>query len=164
MTNTVEKSKINIIILYGLPGSGKTTYANSLDKKEYVVCDLDSLYNYGGVRKEPPCDFYKSTSALVDISKAIMLSNGRSIVLDGLFCTNQHVWDILFLLNKKDRYDISYNIMYWEEDRESCLINDRNRRSLSSSTIIKNGEFEEPDLSVIGFPNGSISKKKVIRK
>lgn len=135
----------------GLPGSGKTTFAKSLvesDKYEFVRIDFDSLLKQ-----------YKRNA----VNKLINLDECKSNIIDGLIHTNEQLTLVVNkLVNHPKLTEIELH--YWEEDRVQCLINDVNRRDISSAFSIKTLPLDVPNLDELPFDNITIVKHKVAVK
>lgn len=78
------------------------------------------------------------------------------VILDGLFLTNSSRKSVIqslidYVEQKKINKGYCYRIIYhfWNEDRETCLHNDKDRRSLNSSITIKNAPYEPVDIDYI---------------
>jgi hypothetical protein len=144
-------SKVEINILMGLPGSGKSTWRikNTPEKSRrmYVssfCCDdylwnENCTYNYGR---------YKTIPEIIKRNLDIN-NNSNFVCIDGLFTTNEQMQEVINVVHTclpKFRNDEDFVIVihYWKEDREACLHNDTYRRHLSSATSIKNLPLEDP--------------------
>lgn len=150
-------------ILVGLPGSGKTYYAKeqgvhpdvcfadrSKEKAMYICTDKDAYYG-----RKP-----RTIEQIIynhEFGRWIMCRNRNwdHWIIDGLFLTNdvQHkVVDALY--NEINKYidDIKLKIrfVYFKEDREACLYNDRarNREKLANITI-EHADYEKPDIDTL---------------
>lgn len=174
-----------IVILWGLPGSGKSFHALELEKefKEFLetltysdrrysyfkIIDLDYKFRHGwkSMSKDN-----KLEELAVEIYWLMKDSHSphTTIVLDGLITTNEQVIDILITIKSK-LFELEevpkYKIIHWEEDRESCLFNDAGRRSVNSTATITHAPLEIPNLealSILGIKKEDIIMKKVIKK
>ena len=126
---------INIYIMMGLPGSGKTTYCETHAKnKENIVEYLGQPLN---------------------------LELKEEIYIDGLILTNEKLRNLIdqeieplqyyFLL---EDINIKLHIVYFKENREQCLINDEYRmktgnRNMLENHSIENRKFEYPNVDLI---------------
>lgn len=157
------KKMVGLNFLYGLPASGKTHFANTNwpnilyqnhDNPLYIDVDYLSKYHQviGLVRQ--------IASFINNIAKPI-----NSVVIDGLFTTNQQIMDICDALDH-DRFEFVCHLYWWREDRETCLYNDIGRRIQNSTNSILNLPFEEPDIQILGkyFKESKINVRKVQRK
>lgn len=115
-----------IIVLYGLPGSGKTRWARQNGGCEDVqVLDFDSPDPFENFKQEQH----------VYICDGLFLCNSDVISLIHKFTSRLGMWfaDIL-------------EIHYWRENREACLWNDELRNKERSARVtIKNANLEPPD-------------------
>lgn len=126
---------IDIYIMMGLPGSGKTTYCETHAKnKENIVEYLGQPLN---------------------------LKLKEEIYIDGLILTNDKLRKLIdqeieplqyyFLL---EDINIKLHIVYFKEDRQQCLINDEYRmktgnRNMLANHSIENRKFEYPNVDLI---------------
>ncbi len=163
---------ILIEILVGLPGSGKTHYAEeiggssvvySMQNIRYIDFDRELIYKYTFPQ------ILRANCMAYDIQQRKNLYNHW--IFDGLFLTNviQHqlVHAIKEQLDKRNiKRNITIQFVYFIEDRETCLINDaiRNRDKLADITI-KSAKFEKPNINELkkDFPkfNFTIIEKEV---
>lgn len=125
----------NVYILSGLPGSGKTFYANNLKQKRekgkvFILSQDEHTQWYT----------YHMNSFNID-----------TIVVDGLNLTNDSI--IKRIKDVKKNITLpkywTFTIIRWKEDRDTCLKNDKNRRKESSVKTITNAIFEDLDLEKI---------------
>jgi predicted kinase len=155
MSKKKGKRQIKVIVLYGLPGSGKTYFSKSYN--HIPVIDLDAITTKIGGNK-----FAVFSKLNKEFDKKITYRSFHSVtdavVIDGLITTNQQLRDIIDSLTVEfAQYQLVFELVYWNEDRETCLYNDKNRRKVSSEISIKNLPFEKPDLQL--FPE--LSQKRV---
>lgn len=164
--------KIEINVLMGLPGSGKSTWRIKNEPKNKYCCkcssfccddymwDPNSTYNYGRYKTIP--EIIKHHLSIDNFSDFICI--------DGLITTNtqvQEVIDVIHTCLPRFRNDDDFEIVihHWKEDREACLFNDKYRRELSSATSIKNLPLEDPkDYKFNSILNVRIVYHDVIRK
>lgn len=91
----------------------------------------------------------------------------NSIIIDGLITTNQQLRTIIDSITAAfdKQYKIIFRLVYWNEDRESCLHNDEGRREFSSEVSIRNLPYEKPDFQKFPeLPQNRITFMKVIKK
>jgi hypothetical protein len=126
---------IELIILAGLPGSGKTTFGKEL------CCNNHNkeLLEYDKFRT-------RNRNTLEDITECLIETNNFSTkrinVLDGLFLTNEDVAKTVNQIAAAKKASIQVIIYQWKEDREKCLKNDLGRRTEKSTYTIQNAPYE----------------------
>jgi len=137
-----------IHITMGLPGAGKTDWAksyknskktgrgwNTVEHVDHIEYDTIKESRYY-IKNDPD----RIMSEFIDSAKKSKLNE---IILDSLISDESSlVKMILFLLPMKIK---GIKIHYWIPDVERCSINDRGRRSESSSITIENMKIEIPD-------------------
>lgn len=147
-------------ILVGLPGSGKTYYAKeqgvhpdiifadrSKEKARYICTDKE----------------YCASRSIENIIHGhefgywIMFHNQNwdHWIIDGLFLTNDVQHKVVDALNSEiikciDNIKLKIRFVYFKEDREACLYNDRarNRKKLANITI-EHADYEKPDIEAL---------------
>lgn len=126
---------IDIYIMMGLPGSGKTTYCEAHAKnKENIVEYLGQPLN---------------------------LELKEEIYIDGLILTNKKLRNLIDqeIEPLKDYFslediNVKLHIVYFKENREQCLVNDKYRmktgsRNMLANHSIENRKFEYPNVDLI---------------
>lgn len=152
-------STINVEILSGLPGSGKTYYAEN----EYEKFILGEKY------------FSREELKVVSLDEPAFLRHDwfhnfrKRVIIDGLILTNQQIIDIIEEAKKQKygRMKLTFTVIRWKEDREKCLLNDKGRRAISSANTIKCAKFEYPDKELIKKKTGydiTIIEKDIVEK
>ena len=152
-----------VILLWGLPGCGKTTYAENQvgtgwisEKASVQVVSGDSLMSR---HKE---------NLLEAIVKKVLVrirpKQVHKVIVDSLLTTNAMAAEMMEKIQADSKESLTFKIIYWKEDRELCLFNDSGRRSTSSETTIKNMTFETPDPVTLHLPKTHITKKQTVRK
>ena len=139
--------KVNIDILIGLPGSGKTYYCDDIRKnfnENVMYLDFDEL----------PCiECFKLPQN--EINNIFRYNVIDRILVDGLFTTIESQNKIvekfieLYKQHKNDKRHVAFhfNFIYFNEDREACLHNDSFRPAERSAKIsIKNLPLECPNV------------------
>lgn len=145
---------VNIELLMGLPGSGKTHYAKEHENHRngtYAVI-LDELSDIRCYGKRKPMH------ELVQIGVGELYNRAKTIILDGPFFTNEQIR--LALSAAAEEYGtIHVTIHHWEENREYCLKNDGGRREVPSTHTILNAEYEIPNTQWL---NAQLAEQEVI--
>lgn len=143
--NTIGK----LMILVGLPASGKTTFANEYYNKKYSrykpdevrVVDFDRL-----MKNTEKSENFIST--LIKKGKGGVLfacpTDKMTIILDGLFISNA-VYERLISAYVEHVGVDSVEFHFWTPDVDACLWNDRGRRDVSSEASIRNLSIEFPN-------------------
>ena len=121
----------NIVITYGIPASGKTTYLQKNFSNHYRI-SVDKLMalSHNDIK-----------------NKIIYKLNQKSnnFTIDILVTKNN---DLLYLLNdiKESYKDVSFKIIIFSLDREQSILNDKYRnRSTKSELTIKNIDYDIVD-------------------
>lgn len=138
-----------INILIGLPGSGKSTFGNKMANNRH-----DMLIKFDDYIKDGKMASYDEIWK--DVFKYQTFYSPYFVILDGLFLTNSSRKSVIqslidYVEQKKINEGYYYRIIYhfWNEDRETCLHNDKDRRSVDSSITIKNAPYEPVDMDYI---------------
>lgn len=145
---------MKVLILMGLPASGKTTFAKDLVRASYSeikYIDFDEILQH-----------YKD-KAINELSN--LSYRNKTFIIDGLIHTNEQLSKVITALIENKKLE-EIEVHYWKENREQCLINDTNRRTLSSKTSIKHLVLDTPDLTELKllFENTSIKLHEVAIK
>lgn len=158
-----KKTQKTVELLWGLPGSGKTTYASSFGKvyqnSKISVIDIDKLAKNLRVGT-------KLVDVIAQEVENHLHYNNSHLILDGLVTTNEVAKNIFAAIFKKEtQYELIFKITYWKRDVEACLHNDKFRRSKDSKVTIENLPYEEPDLKILGeYVKERVERKRVILK
>ncbi len=139
---------IELHILMGLPGSGKTTFSEELKNKlmkkgmsrSVVTLPIDELRSptrYG--RKVTLREILSS-----ELSQRVYRET-KHIIVDGPIFTND---DIIQLVKAvaPSFHKITATVYHWNEDRDTCLKNDGGRRELPSANTILHAPYEEVNI------------------
>lgn len=182
---TIKELK-TVTLLWGLPGSGKTTFAEEMVHKnqgylsraqKIKVIDADAIFRHAKSDQElnwkpDGLDEKDSQKRAVRFKRLVTevydaLSRTDSVVIDGLFTTNKAAKEVFDALKQKtSKYKVSFEIFWWAEDKEACLWNDKKRgREFDSSRTITTMPFETPSNELLNeFEITTCVKKIVVRK
>ena len=135
-------------MLIGLPGSGKTTFANSIENAE--VIDFDYIYR----ECLEGLEIKVTSDKLEKLLPKTLTSN--IVVLDGLFMDQSEVERILTLFldwcSSKSIEVEKIILEYWRPDKKKCLWNVKDRNS------------DGVNLSIELFDLGKPSRKEIEKK
>ena len=159
----------NIIILMGLPGSGKTYWANHCSANNASVIKGGVYVINMDLHIDQKTHQYDSVSKICnDYGLDHYVRDGYTLVFDGLFTTNKCVSEFIEgLYNYMNNSSIlrhggvtmNIYIHYWNENREQCLKNDAWRgRDQSAKATIQNIPYEKLDMAYL---KNTLMDKKV---
>lgn len=151
------RAKTEVIIGYGLPASGKTTFLQSLYSNSMYL-DIDLLAQNAQKERQSLHDY---------LNNHVSINRSIEIIVDGLFTTNKDLIEIINIIKSLSKNELNFTIYYWNEDRQSCIWNDTNRRKESSVESIKNLKYETPNANLIKEKTEqkiNLIAKNVIRK
>jgi len=150
---------MKVLILMGLPSSGKTTFAKELESSNNKLIrhiDFDDLLKR--YKKE-------AVNWLAYLSVQFGKWGTNTFIIDGLIHTNEQ---LTLVINEvvKNKELTEIELHYWEENRVQCLINDINRRDISSAFSIKTLTLDVPNLDELKllFENTTMKLHKVAVK
>lgn len=138
----MSKSK-QLIILQGLPGSGKTEFAKQQNaessNKDIHVIHMDEVREKCGWGSR-----YSVSDCINDGLKSYRGQN--TVLLDGLFLTNDDVYNAICYVDSHLVCPMRVVVHRWNEDRDTCVKNDGGRREKKSTGMILNATYEELDV------------------
>jgi predicted kinase len=134
---------IELNILMGLPGSGKTTFAKELGRKlgsqQCVVLHLDDLRSNCFQKKTP------LRSLIGDELYRRHKKTMKAVVIDGPIFTNEDLFQTI-IATAPSFHKVSVKVYHWNEDRDTCLKNDGGRRETPSANTILHATYEYVDV------------------
>ena len=165
------KKQKKVTILWGLPGSGKTLYATTQSESDRYNSDLPHVVNVDNIGRyvDKHCNGRpEEVSRQLGIDATGNLNNRNWVIVDGLVTTNavaKRYMDAIKASCDGGNYDILFDILVFNPDREACKFNDQGRRKLSSTFTIENLPFEEPDEAYLkGDWRLKVTRKSVVKK
>ena len=132
-----------LIITMGLPGSGKTHFANKSKSNETHVINLDEI-------RDKKFFNHKDYRIHDYIREGMKSWRGQhQVMLDGLFLTNCDLLDAILCFREYADHKMYVVVHHWAADRETCLKNDGGRREKRSTKIILNAKYEDVDIEFL---------------
>lgn len=145
----IDKNLVRLYIVYGLPGSGKTTFLRKkfdFDKwpgdRDFVFFNLD-FYKDNKEKFPTISHYFKKT-----LNKDYMSCGQEyNFVVDGFFnCPSYVQCFVADIARYYDNCFFEVQVYAWNEDRDACLNNDERRladgtRSCPSADTIKNAIY-----------------------
>lgn len=125
------KTLKKLVVMMGLPGSGKTTFCNENFSKYSSSTEIIHIDNMSETRIK---------SSITNI-----LSRTKTLVIDGLFLVPEDVYELVNFVKTIMTIE-NLEIHFWFPDREICKINDRGRRSQNSYITIDNAIIIQPTI------------------
>lgn len=123
---------LKLVMMKGLPGSGKSTYARKLVDKGYVRVNKDDLrmmLNNGSFSKANE----KLVQKIEDEAVRAALSSGRSVVVDNTHFNPKHAQR---LLETATGHNATFEEVFLDTPLEDCIKNDLKRdRSVGEKVI-----------------------------
>ncbi len=116
---------MNVIILIGIPGSGKSSYVNT-NFSEYQVIDTDSIKDAIGMEFQTIWPFpegaerYRKISAIDAVAQTICkahMQQGRNIIVEDLIVTKEKLVEWLDIA---DKYSYKKKAIILNEDLMVC--------------------------------------------
>lgn len=126
---------MKVLMLKGLPASGKSTYAKELVSKNHNWArvnkdDLRAMMNNGEFSYKLEKQIVKTERELVDIA----LKNGKSVVIDD---TNFNLDHELFFRGSARQYGAEFNVKFFDTPLEECIKRDIKRPNGVGETVIR---------------------------
>lgn len=128
-------SKLKVVIMKGLPASGKSTHAKELvDKFNYKRInndDMRAMIDNGYHSKTNEKMINKTRDALLEL----YLSSGKNVVVDNTHFYEKHIEDITAIANK---YNAEVEIKFIDTPLDVCVERDKKREKSVGAHVIKN--------------------------
>lgn len=158
------------IIISGLPGSGKTSLAEKLSYDKYKSFAIGTqVIHTDNYNKDKYDDIFEYIKKEISLQSHYSYYKPSKTIIEGLFTTNEHIIDVINKSIKNTTTKIEeIKIIQFEENREQCIINDKNRREKNSEIDIKNLPYEKFDIELIKskteITNISLETAEVVTK
>ncbi len=126
-----------LIVLQGLPGSGKTTYATQLlkDNSNAVRINKDTLRSMMHSSLPWNNDREKRVVSIAGILTQYFLHKGNDVIVDD---TNLNPAHIKYYQKIKDVYDADFEIVEMDTPLVTCVRRDRERKNPVGQEVIMN--------------------------
>lgn len=126
---------LKLIVLQGLPGSGKTTWARNYVKKrkDYVIVNRDSIRHMRGdywIPEQEPL-----ITKIEDMCIEISLKNGYNVIVDATNFRGLDRFEKL-ILDYKEEIDIE--LKFFDIPLEECILRDSKRENSVGKLVIEN--------------------------
>lgn len=146
----MERTRVQLHVLMGLPGSGKTTFAEEQLKtnrsRNYIINGDNAYKTVNNPYLPPKKDKHGYFLYILHNDLNAALRYGHDVIyLDGLFLSNESIREVIQYF--ADLCQMNVTIHYWQPDRETCLKNDGGRRDVSSAITIMNANIDVPDIN-----------------
>lgn len=136
-----------IIITMGLPGSGKTTFAEKYESDNINYCKVNHI-EFDKYRENSLGKRRSLENIYLDRTKD--REDSEVVILDGLFLTNESISNLINMVKENTvEENLFFEIHCWNVDRDICLYNDKGRRSVDSENTIKHAHVDKLDLNYI---------------
>lgn len=159
------------IILYGLPGSGKTTFAENLKNEKKKIGVPVNVVNCDSMMQKAR---QNNIPLEQQINRYLCWSNycyerktDYYTVFDGLFTTINDIVKLVEMIKTNVQEDYEISVEYWKENRDACVWNDEGRRDENSIATIKTLTYEIPNLKTVEEATGvkmTFHRNNVVRK
>ena len=148
-----------VIILQGLPGSGKSTWAKeqcSLDNRTKRITKDDLRAMLGGDYSKGLENLVKATRDFI-IKQAMMLGY-ETIIIDDTNFHPSHISDITAIVEAKVPANYSVEILEFECPVEICIQRDaqRNGKAHVGAKVIRQMQKMKETYEHISYPNKSV--------
>lgn len=162
----MNQKDLQIEIIMGLPGSGKTTLADKLQKEKgnrAFVLHLDEILNGSDflfVSHRQP----KSLERIIHYGFGKVSHLTEYLIIEGLILTKEHLQTVLEAIFTDFKTRQKTIILHqFNEDRETCLKNDGGRRELPSANTIIHAQYDIIDKEEINkmFEGTDIQIKEI---
>ena len=128
-----------LLVMVGLPGSGKTTFSKSvaLEDDRYKHLEMDE-FMHDHPRYMDIVDLNQRCTEILKYETKLEYGQ-KHLIVDGLFLGTE---DVVKILNQIPFSFSRLEIHIWNEDRETCLWNDLNRRKQRAFVTINHADYQ----------------------
>jgi len=130
----MENKKRRLIVLQGLPASGKTTLAKKLVAEGYRRVNKDALremFDFGEFSKEKEEAILNARDTIIDI----LLLSGEKVVVDDTNLAASHLHRIATIA---DMHFIKPKVIRLDVPLEECIVRDKKRDKPVGKDVIIN--------------------------
>jgi len=114
--------KVEIVILIGLPGSGKTTYIKNVLNKDKKYKVFDDFYSNAHESMIKTRGHIRSSRYYSELMK-ILSTGGKCIISDIIFCQSKKLNELKDFINKESRLGFDLKTFCFENNFEECKKN-----------------------------------------
>ncbi len=109
---------MDVIILRGIPGSGKSTYADSVSDDDTTICSAYQYFTISGYYEFNPSLLRKAHNRCYDRFISAMEFGRKLTIVDN---TNTRLWEFERYLDSAESYGAKVRVCRMVADVETCI-------------------------------------------